>query len=119
MLAGRLGGQAFGALIVWLVFWFGSGGSFGRTVRASVVQSVVWLLDGELVGVFVGKLIGVWVGSLVYWSVDGLTGRWLIAQWVNWWFGRFVRRWDTDFCVGVSVVRWGGWSDAGWAPEEV
>ena len=24
-----------------------------------------WLLDGELVGVFVGKLIGVWVGSLV------------------------------------------------------
>ncbi len=78
-----------------------------------------WLLDGELVGVFVGKLTGVWASSLVCWSVDGLTGGWLIAQLVGWWVGQFVRRWDTDFCVGVSVIRWGGWSDAGWAPEAV
>ena len=47
-----------------LVGWFvcGSSGSLGRTVRASVGQSVLcldeWLLDGELVGVFVGKLMG-------------------------------------------------------------
>ena len=78
------------------------------------------MLEGELVGVFFGKLIGVWVGSLVCWSVDGVTGGSLIAQWVDWWFGRFVRRWITDFYVGVSAdVRWGGWSDAGWAPEAV
>ena len=37
-----------------------------------------WLLDGELVGVFVGKLTGVWASSLVCWSVDGLTGGWLV-----------------------------------------
>ena len=32
-------------LVVCLVDWFvcGSGGSFGRTVRASVGQSIVWL----------------------------------------------------------------------------
>ncbi len=55
-------------LVVCLVGWFvcGSSGSLGRTVRASVGRSVSrffvsmnsWLLDGELVGVFVGKLMG-------------------------------------------------------------
>ncbi len=41
MLAGRLSGQAFGALldIVWLVFWFGSGvWSMGRLATGSIVR---------------------------------------------------------------------------------
>ncbi len=28
---------------------------------------------------------------------------WFVAQWVDWWFGRFVRR-ITDFYVGVSAA---------------
>ena len=110
----------FGWLVCLWVRWFVGSDfqSVGRSVGCLVVR-LFGLLDGELVGVFVGKLIGVWVRSLVCWSVVGLTGGWLIVQWVDWWFGRFVRRWDSDFCVGVSDVRWGGWSDAGWAPEAV
>ena len=77
-------GSVFGSLVCQWVGWFVGSDcqSVGRSVGCLVVR---WfgLLDGELVGVFVGKLIGVWVGSLVCWSVDGLTGGWLIAQWVD------------------------------------
>ena len=41
------------------------------------------------------------IGEFVGWLVHELG--WLVAQWVDWWFGRFVRRWVTDFCVGGSV----------------
>ena len=45
MLAGRLGGQAFGAWLDWLVFWFGSGvWSMGRLA----IGSIVWF-DGTVV----------------------------------------------------------------------
>ena len=53
-----------------MVRWFGL--SERRSVSRLFGWMNSWLLDGELVAVFVGKLISVWVGSLVCWSVDGL-----------------------------------------------
>ena len=71
-----------------------------------------WLLDGELVAVFVGKLISVWVGSLVCWSVDGLPIGSLVRLFggtvghcVGQLFCGRLEEWLVRFLVGLSVGR--------------
>ncbi len=86
-MAGRLDGpamgQSFGALLDWLVFWFGSGvWSMGRLVIASIVQlfggtvvrCVCRLFCGQLEDWSVRLLVGCSVGQSVFRIVRRLVG---------------------------------------------